>query len=218
MLLLMLVAFRARYADEPCPVLGLEHGEARIGDHESAGLSRQQYRTALETLEKLKFVTTKRTKKGTICKILVRPEQSTIFSIAKQPFQPSKEPSDQPDSNHQPTISQPLKNKERREEGNNILMELWNSNEQLPKIRSISNGRKKHLQARMREPYFIENWQTALNEIPRRPFLMGENDRGWKADIDWFLKPDSVTKIMEGKFLPTTPYHKTEFLTNDFKL
>jgi hypothetical protein len=27
---------------------------------------------------------------------------------------------------------------------------------------------------------------------------MGNNDRGWKATIDWFLQPDSVVRIMEG--------------------
>jgi hypothetical protein len=33
---------------------------------------------------------------------------------------------------------------------------------------------------------------------------MGVNDRGWKADIDWFLKPESVMKIIEGKYTQKT--------------
>jgi len=31
--------------------------------------------------------------------------------------------------------------------------------------------------------------------------LLGENDRAWTATIDWFLRPDSVDKILEGQYL-----------------
>ena len=31
-------------------------------------------------------------------------------------------------------------------------------------------------------------------------FCVGENDRGWKADFDFFLKPGVIEKVMEGKY------------------
>jgi hypothetical protein len=33
-------------------------------------------------------------------------------------------------------------------------------------------------------------------------FLIGQNDRGWVANFDWFLKPDTVAEILEGKWDP----------------
>ena len=27
-----------------------------------------------------------------------------------------------------------------------------------------------------------------------------QNDRGWRADIDWYIKPDTIAKVMEGKY------------------
>tara|TARA_R110000744_G_scaffold143896_1_gene255893 strand:- start:262 stop:588 length:327 start_codon:yes stop_codon:yes gene_type:complete len=32
------------------------------------------------------------------------------------------------------------------------------------------------------------------------PFLMGDNDKGWMADLDFILRQDKVTKIMEGSY------------------
>ena len=39
-------------------------------------------------------------------------------------------------------------------------------------------------------------------EAAASPFCLGAGSRGWKADIDWFLRPDTVTRIMEGKYDP----------------
>jgi len=36
--------------------------------------------------------------------------------------------------------------------------------------------------------------------IPQTPFLRGENKTGWRANIDWLLKPDSVIKALEGQY------------------
>jgi len=32
------------------------------------------------------------------------------------------------------------------------------------------------------------------------PFLLGENDRQWKADLEWILKKNNFVKILEGKY------------------
>jgi hypothetical protein len=34
--------------------------------------------------------------------------------------------------------------------------------------------------------------------IPDCPFLVSDHGGPWTADFDWFVKPDSVTKILEG--------------------
>ena len=53
--------------------------------------------------------------------------------------------------------------------------------------------------ARVRlEEMGIEQILEAIALVPQRPFLMGKNERGWKADIDWFLRPNSPAKVLEG--------------------
>lgn len=36
--------------------------------------------------------------------------------------------------------------------------------------------------------------------IQKSSFCQGKNDRGWVASFDWFIRPDTVVKIMEGKY------------------
>jgi len=64
----------------------------------------------------------------------------------------------------------------------------------------VTKKRKSAMNARWRDDYWREHWKTALELGAARPFLLGENDRGWKMDFDFFLKPDTVDKIMEGKY------------------
>jgi hypothetical protein len=41
--------------------------------------------------------------------------------------------------------------------------------------------------------------------LPQLPFMQGANDRGWIADADFFLRPDAVLKISEGKYRDKAP-------------
>ena len=34
-------------------------------------------------------------------------------------------------------------------------------------------------------------------KVALNPHWLGENDRGWRADLDWILKPDNFVKILE---------------------
>jgi len=78
------------------------------------------------------------------------------------------------------------------------IFDAWNGNPLLPKIERITPKRTTAAKTRLADPYFRDNWKAAFEAIPSRPHLMGNNDRGWKATIDWFLQPDSVVRIMEG--------------------
>jgi hypothetical protein len=88
------------------------------------------------------------------------------------------------------------------------IMQAWNNLAEtagLASVISIKGERRKHIRARWRDADWREHWQEALAMIPSRGFLLGENDRGWTADLDWFLKPDSVTRILEGKYAGAKP-------------
>lgn len=76
----------------------------------------------------------------------------------------------------------------------------WNAAVPFSQARDLRNGRLKHFQARCRDATWLAAYPQALARIRGSAFLRGENDRGWKANIDWFLKPDTVSRILEGAY------------------
>ncbi|MFZ7127718.1 MAG: hypothetical protein ACOWWM_16290 [Desulfobacterales bacterium] len=75
-LLLAQIAYRAKRTSA-FSALGLEPGQALVGDYKSIGLTERQYRTAKKNLEKWGFSTFKATNKGTIATLI----KSTVFDI-----------------------------------------------------------------------------------------------------------------------------------------
>lgn len=80
------------------------------------------------------------------------------------------------------------------------IVEAWNSQKELPAVRSISVGRRTTIIRRLKDPTWRADWRAAISRAAGSKFLKGENDRGWRADFDWFLQADAVTKIMEGRY------------------
>ena len=80
------------------------------------------------------------------------------------------------------------------------VVQTWNSMETLPKCMAVTEKRCRAIKSRILEPFFNENWKPSLDKIKASSFCQGKNDRGWKANFDWFLKPDSVPRIMEGTY------------------
>lgn len=40
----------------------------------------------------------------------------------------------------------------------------------------------------------------ALAKVKASDFLIGKNDRKWMADFDWFIRPGTIARILEGKY------------------
>ena len=92
-----------------------------------------------------------------------------------------------------------------------ILVE-WNSMAKrtgIPKA-SMTSSRRKSLKERLKDRQWRESFRDAIAAIPKIPFLTGSNDRGWRANIDWFIRPDSVAKTIEGVYGRVDPNHKTD--------
>lgn len=64
----------------------------------------------------------------------------------------------------------------------------------------ITPKRLTAIRQRFQDSFWAANWQEALEKASQIPGLNGVNDRGWKFDFDWFIRPDTVTMIMEGKY------------------
>lgn len=83
-------------------------------------------------------------------------------------------------------------------------MEQWNAlaaQNDYCRCPSMTKSRRESHNARYRDTFWRENWQVALQRISVKgsDFLRGVNDRGWKANIEWFLREDTVVKILEGR-------------------
>jgi len=69
----------------------------------------------------------------------------------------------------------------------------------LPRAEKLTEDRRRKLRQRLKE-HGIEGWNKALCAIENTPFLCGDNDRGWRADLDFLLQPKSLNKVIEGAY------------------
>lgn len=84
------------------------------------------------------------------------------------------------------------------------IFDTWNGTEGVLKAEKFTAKRRAAVNARLRESYFRSNWTAGLAGVASSAFCQGSNDRGWKADLDWFLRPETLVKILEGKYANNT--------------
>jgi|GEM_PF-2480931 len=220
--LFALAAYRARRTDA-LNDMGLESGEAMIGDYQSCGLTRQEYRTALKNLKKWNFLTTKATNKGTIAKLI----NSDIFdiNIDEDNQQPNQRPtSSQPTANQQPTTNK--KEEEYKERNNDEEVALPPSASpagadgaslseksiislyhkilpELPAVQFISDSLKVTIRERIKEDpqrQTLEWWQWYFQGISECDYLMGRV-KNWKASFVWLTDSEKMTRVLNGQYL-----------------
>ena len=98
------------------------------------------------------------------------------------------------------------------------VVAAWNqeaASSGLSKVSVLTAGRRKKLQTRLGEKFFVENWRASLVLMGASYFCRGGGPTGWKASIDWFITPDAVPKIIEGKYADRaskSPNHKNDGL------
>jgi hypothetical protein len=83
------------------------------------------------------------------------------------------------------------------------FLSMWNLNcGKLPRIRKITGSRA--LKLRMlctSEPSFAGDFVEAVKKASTTAFLLGENNRGWKANFDWLIRDDTnYMAVLEGKY------------------
>lgn len=80
------------------------------------------------------------------------------------------------------------------------LRQLWNDLPGFITCESFGPKRRQALSARLKEEYWRDHWKEALTRIRGNPWMQGDNESGWKAHVEWFLRPETVPKIMEGRY------------------
>lgn len=101
--------------------------------------------------------------------------------------EPALEPSLVPETDHLPA---------------QVVADAWNAMASecgLPPCQGIHGKRRTALAARWKEKRWRDGWRSALDRLRGIRWIRGDNQRGWKANIDWFLRPDVVTRILEGQ-------------------
>lgn len=68
-----------------------------------------------------------------------------------------------------------------------------------PKIRSLSDARKKAINARLKT-YSLEEFKTVFENAEESSFLKGSNDRNWTANFDWLIADKNMAKVLEGNY------------------
>ena len=69
-----------------------------------------------------------------------------------------------------------------------------------PKVRTLTENRKKAINARMRTGYTLEDFKKLFEKAENSDFLKGKNNRNWSADFDWLIKDANMAKVLEGKY------------------
>jgi hypothetical protein len=80
------------------------------------------------------------------------------------------------------------------------LVLLWNKVPGVVHCRDINDARRKAYRVRAGNPQWEGSITLAMDKLAQSEFCQGINDSGWRADIDWFLKPDSMTRLLEGRY------------------
>jgi hypothetical protein len=81
-------------------------------------------------------------------------------------------------------------------------VEFWNeaaSRSSLPRCAGLSDKRKAAITARLSD-HGEEGWRKAVVAVELSRFCNGENDRRWKASIDYLASPSGFLKAIEGQW------------------
>lgn len=90
------------------------------------------------------------------------------------------------------------------------LIDLWNSNcGKLSVVKKCGDSRLKKV-AKLWAEHTVEELTSAIQILAASDFCNGKNDRAWVADFDFFLKPETPSKALEGKYDNRTPKPKLE--------
>jgi len=78
---------------------------------------------------------------------------------------------------------------------------LYNNNrDKLSECIALNDQRKGLINERVKE-HGIEKVKEVILSACKSDFLNGKNDKNWKADFKWIVRPTNFLKILEGRFI-----------------
>lgn len=91
-------------------------------------------------------------------------------------------------------------NKNIKEENRNRVVEIYNKYcTNLPQVQKLTEKRSKNIDSFLKE-FSVEQFEEICKKANVSEFLIGQNERNWKADFDFIMRTDKATAILEGKY------------------
>ena len=97
-------------------------------------------------------------------------------------------------------IASPTPTESKKEVFNNFLNIYNQECTNLPKCLKITEKRKVAINKCLKEKINEEVFKQICIKANQSDFLIGENDRNWKADFDFITRSDKAMQILEGKY------------------
>lgn len=80
------------------------------------------------------------------------------------------------------------------------IIDLYNGIcKSLPKCIKLSETRKRHIKARLKDGYGEEDFRKVFEKAEASDFLTGRAEK-WKANFDWLINENNLLKVLEGNY------------------
>jgi hypothetical protein len=80
-----------------------------------------------------------------------------------------------------------------------IIVDVWNQTAEVVKLSKITlplaEKRKANLKKAIKQMPDLFDWGKAISIIAEKPFHLGHNERGWKANFDWLIAPTKMNYL-----------------------
>ncbi len=84
------------------------------------------------------------------------------------------------------------------------LARVWNflTTSPIPKVDDLDSKQKRYRAAkqRLQSKPNLDYWTDIIQRINASDFCRGLGDRGWKANFEWLVRPDTAALVLEGKY------------------
>lgn len=107
------------------------------------------------------------------------------------------------------------------------MLEIWNATcgAQCKAAKGINDHRKRVAPQTLKAAFggSLDAWEGFCHEVSGKEFLTGNGSKGWKADFDFAIRPDTCLKLREGKYdrrtspprAPTTSENRWSYYADD---
>lgn len=175
-------------------VIGLNSLSKRLG------ISVQSLRTALNHLKSTGEITIKSTNKFSVITIANWEKFQVLNDEANKQIN-KQLTNNQQTTNKQLTTEEEYKNirieEEKKEER---ILDLYNSVCYLLKPCSVLTKTRFEKVKLLLEKFTPDEIKSVFEKANKSDFLLGKNDRGWKATFDWLIDIDNFVKVKEDNF------------------
>lgn len=220
--LLLMATHKAHDQVVGTKVVKLKPGQLVFGRQKfsaNTGISENKVRSALGVMKELGMITSKSHAKFSVITITKWSEYQ-----GESPADNQQATSMPPASNHKQECIKKGKNEQEippiSPKGESVpfseIFALYhNMLPELPPAPNQTEKRKKNISQRWRETVKVpsadgfkewpcndlEFWKRFFNRVRNSPHLMGENERGWQANLEWITKKENFYKIIEGNYV-----------------